>query len=287
MSELSNIVEVGESNFHEQVIGASEQVAVLVDFWADWCAPCKALLPILQKLAEDYGDKLRVAKVNTDVERELASQHGIRSLPTLRLYRDGQLVEELLGAQPEAVLRSVIDPHIVRDSDRLLAEALDLEQAGQRQRALELTGRAYQDDPDNQRLTLEYARLCLEDNQADRAEQLLQALPRELREQPQVQSLQSLVELTRSIADAPPVQQLQDTLQTDPTLSQARFQLAARQTLAGDYDAALENLMELLRRDRAYGEGAARRGLLGLFALLGDEDERVIRYRRQMFALLH
>jgi putative thioredoxin len=287
MSELPNVVEVSESNFPEQVIAASEQVPVLVDFWADWCAPCKMLLPVLLKLAQEYGDKLRIAKINTDVERELAAEHGIRSLPTLRLYRHGQVVEQVLGAQPEAALRTLIDAYIERESDRLLAEALTLAQSGDRDRALELMTQAYRDDPDNPRLPLEYARLCLEANQVDRAEEVLQALPRELREQPQARNLQALVELTRSISGAPPLEELEAALEADPKQPQLRFQLAARQTLAADYDRALENFLELMKQDRDYGEGAAQRGLLAIFALLGDEDERVTRYRRQIFALLH
>ena len=209
MNELTNVVEVNESNFAEQVIVASERVPVLVDFWADWCAPCKMLLPVLLKLAKEYGDQLRLAKVNTDVERGLAAEHGIRSLPTLRLYRHGQVVEEVMGAQPEAALRTLIDAYIERESDRLLAEALTLAQDGDRAAALELMARAYRDDPDNPRLALEYARLCLQGDHAERADELLQALPREIREQPQARSLQALVELTRSISGAPPLAELQ------------------------------------------------------------------------------
>lgn len=287
MSELPNVVEVTESNFQEQVIAASQRVPVLVDFWADWCAPCKMLLPVLLKLAQEYGDQLRLAKVNTDVERGLAAEHGIRSLPTLRLYRHGQVVEEVMGAQPEAALRALLDAHIERESDRLLAEALTLAQNGERAPALELMAQAYRDDPDNPRLPLEYARLCLQADQAERAEELLQALPREIREQPEARSLQALVELTRSISGAPPLQELEATLEADPAQQRARFQLAARQTLVADYDQALENFLTLLKQDSAYGEGAAQRGLLAIFAMLGDEDERVTRYRRQMFALLH
>jgi putative thioredoxin len=287
MSDLPNVVEVNEANFQEQVVAASEQVPVLVDFWADWCAPCKMLLPVLLKLAEEYGKDLRLAKVNTDVERGLAERHGIRSLPTLQLYRHGQMVEQIMGAQPETTLRALIDAYVERESDRLLAEALSYAQAGQRGQALELMSQAYGDDTDNPRLALEYARLCLEDKQPDRAEEILQALPRELREQPEIRGLQVLVDVTRSTSDAPPMEDLQAALGTDPGDSRARYQLAARQTLAASYDAALENLLELLKRDPGYGEGAAQRGLLAVFALLGDDDERVTRYRRQMFALLH
>ncbi|MGD2076153.1 MAG: thioredoxin [Gammaproteobacteria bacterium] len=287
MSDLPNVVEVSEANFQEQVISASEQVPVLVDFWADWCAPCKVLLPILLKLAQEYAGSFRLAKVNTDIERGLAEKHGIRSLPTLQLYRHGQVVEQIMGAQPETTLRALIDAYVERESDRLLAEALTVAEGGDRDRAFALLAEAYRADPDNTRLALEYARFFLENTQPDRAEEVLEALPREVREQPETMGLQVLVQLTRSVADAPAIEALRTTVQREPGHSQARYQLASRQTLAGDYDAALENFLELLKKDPGFGDGAAKRGLLAVFALLGDDDERVTRYRRQMFALLH
>jgi putative thioredoxin len=245
------------------------------------------LLPVLLKLAEEYGGNLRLAKVNTDIERGLAERQGIRSLPTLQLYRHGQVVEQLIGAQPETTLRALIEAYIERESDRRLAEAMALAQSGERSRALELMAEAYRGDPDNSRLALEYARLCLEDKRAERAEEILQALPREVREQPESRGLQVLVDLTRSVADAPAIEELQTTVNAEPRNSRARHQLATRQTLAADYDAALENFAQLLKTDPGYGDGAAQRGLLAVFALLGDDDDRVTRYRRQMFALLH
>jgi putative thioredoxin len=287
MNDRQNVVEVSEANFHEQVVAASEQFPVLVDFWADWCAPCKVLLPVLMKLVQEYAGSFRLAKVNTDVERGLAEKHGIRSLPTLQLYRHGEVVEQVMGAQPEPTLRALIDTYVERESDRLLADAMQVAEEGDRDRAFELLGQAYDSDPDNARLALEYARFCLENAQSERAEEILEALPRELREQPDARGLQVLVQLTRSVADAPPIEDLRAALEKNPAQSRARFQLASRQTLAARYDEALENFLELLKKDPGFGEGAAQRGLLAVFALLGDDDERVIRYRRQMFALLH
>ena len=287
MSELSNVVEITASSFQQDVVEKSNQIPVLVDFWADWCAPCKMQLPVLLNLAEAYPEQLLIAKINTDQERALAEQHGIRSLPTLRLYRYGEVVEEMLGAQSEATLRTLIEAYIERESDRALQQALELQAQGSRQEALGLLARAYVDDPDNPRLTLAYARLCIEENQLDRAEELIQALPREDREAPQAKGLQTLLEFSRSVSDAPTAKELESTLEDNPALSQARYQLAARQVISADYDNALENFMLLLRQDRNYGDGAAQRGLLTVFALLNEDDERIPKYRRQMFALLH
>jgi putative thioredoxin len=287
MSDLPNVNEITEADFQRRVVDRSHEVPVLVDFWADWCAPCKMLLPVLLQLAADYGSQLEIVKINTDQERTLAGQHGIRSLPTLRLYRRGEVVEEVLGAQPESVLRTMIDVYIERESDRLMQQALEFKEQGNRPRALELLETAYREDPDNPRVSLEYVRLCLEEGELDQAQEILEGLPRELREQPDASGLQNLLEFARATATAPPPESLAATLEAEPNQSAPRYQLAALQALAGDYDASLENFLQLLKSDRAYGDGAAQRGLLAIFALLGDEDERVMRYRRQMFALLH
>ena len=287
MSELSNVIEVTESTFQQQVIEKSAEIPVLVDFWADWCAPCKMQLPVLLKLAGEYPDQLQIAKINTEQERALAEQHAIRSLPTLRLYRHGEVVKEVLGAQPEAALRTLIDAYIERESDRRLQQAIELDAQSRRSEALQLLEQAYREDPDNPRLPLKYARLCLDDNQLDRAGEIIQALPRELRETSEATSLQALLEFSRSITDAPSAVELESTLGEDPKQSEPRYQLAARQVLAGDYDNALGNFMLLLKQDRNYRDGAAQRGLLTVFALLDQDDERIPGYRRQMFALLH
>ena len=287
MSEPSNVIAVTESSFQQQVIEKSGEIPVLVDFWADWCAPCKMQLPVLLKLAGEYGDQLRIAKINTDQERALAEQHAIRSLPTLRLYRHGEVVEEVLGAQPEAALRTLIDAYIERESDRTLQRALELAAQDRRSEALQLLEQACKDDPDNPRLPLKYARLCIDDHQLDRAGEIIQALPRELRETSEAASLQALLEFSRSITDAPSAVELESMIGEDPKQSEPRYQLAARQVLAGDYDNALGNFMLLLKQDRNYRDGAAQRGLLTVFALLDQDDERIPGYRRQMFALLH
>jgi putative thioredoxin len=155
------MLELNESNFETEVIQKSFQMPVLIDFWADWCAPCNMLMPVLDKLAADYPGQLQIAKVNTDVERGLAQQHGIRSLPTLHLYRNGELVEEILGAQPESTLKMLVEAYLVRASDETLEQALACAAGGDRTRALQLLEQAWQEDPQNPRVPLELLRLYI------------------------------------------------------------------------------------------------------------------------------
>jgi putative thioredoxin len=245
------------------------------------------LVPVLAKLAADFGDQLQIAKVNTDIERGLAQRHGIRSLPTLHLYRNGEVVEEVLGAQPESTLRSLIEAYVVRASDSTLQEALSLAATGSRAQALQLLERAWREDPGNPRLPLELVRLYIEDGQFDSATSLLQTLPHEIREGDTAKALQLLIEFASTAAAGADADALLKRLDDNPADSEARFQLASRQVVAGDYDAALNNFMELLKRDRSFGDGAAQRGLLTIFSLLGEDDARVGAYRRRMFTLLH
>jgi putative thioredoxin len=281
------MIELNESNFETEVIKKSHQVPVLVDFWADWCAPCKMLVPVLAKLADAFGGQLQIAKVNTDVERGLAQRHGIRSLPTLHLYRNGEVVEEVLGAQPESTLRSLIEGYLVRASDSTLQEALAHAAAGNRAQGLQLLEQAWQEDPENPRLPLELARLYIEDGQFDKATRLLETLPHAVRESDAARALQLLIEFASTAAAGADADTLLRRLGDNPADSEARFQLASRQVVGGDYDAALDNFMELLKRDRGFGDGAAQRGLLTVFSLLGEDDARVGAYRRRMFTLLH
>jgi putative thioredoxin len=286
-TDCVTMIELNESNFETEVVRKSFQMPVLVDFWADWCAPCKMLTPVLEKLADDYPDQLHICKVNTDVERGLAQQHGIRSLPTLHLYRNGEVVEQVLGAQPESTLRALVEDYMVRASDNILQEALAKVAGGDRAKALQLLEQAWEEDPQNPRLPLELAQLYIDDGQLDRASQFLESLPHEVRESDEGKGLRLLLEFAATAAGVSDAQALASRLEADPADSEARYQLAARQIVGGEYDAALENLLALLTRDRGYGDGAAQRGLLAVFSVLGEDDPRVAACRRRMFTLLH
>jgi len=280
------MIEINESNFETEVIGRSHEMPVLVDFWADWCAPCKSLTPVLEKLDSDYQGQLQIAKVNTDEQRYLAEANGIRSLPTLRLYSNGELVEEVMGAQPETVLRELIDAHLVPASNSILQEVQSLAAEGRTEAALKLLEQGMQDDPANPNLPMALARLCMADGQLERASGLLEALPRDQRDSEDGKNLRLLLEFSRVAADADDPDTLSAALQSDPGNASMLYQLGAQQIVNGDYSAALDSFMELLKRDRAYAGNAAQRGLIALFGLLGESDERVGQYRRRMANLL-
>lgn len=138
MAEHPYLYAVTEADFAARVVAASQEVPVLVDFWAGWCAPCRLLLPVLEKLATEYDGKLRVAKVNADEQPVLVQQFGVRSLPTVLVFRHGRVVEQFMGAQPESAIRQIIERHIEKPSDRLRTEAQQALKAGQAAQAVAL-----------------------------------------------------------------------------------------------------------------------------------------------------
>ena len=287
MAESPYIFEVTAENFAQVVLEGSQQTPVLVDYWADWCAPCKSLMPVLAKLADEYRGKFILAKVNTEEQRELAAQFGIRSLPTVKLFQNGQPVDEFMGALPEPEVRAFIDKYIVRESDLLLAQADHLLLQGDAQQAGELINQANTMDPDNPRVRLSYARYKATLGELEDAQQLLEALPVEEREKPEVVSMLARIKFDRASGDAPGIEELEAILEKEPANSEALYQLASHRIMETNYAAALELLLTLMQKDRQYGDDAGRKGMLQIFDILGGEGELVKRYRSRMFNALH
>ena len=287
MADSPYIVTLTAANFDSVVIDGSFDRPVLVDFWADWCAPCRMLMPILAKLVEEYGGKFILAKLNTEEEQALAAQFGIRSLPTVQLFKEGRPVDQFMGALPETQIREFLDRHIARASDGLLAQAQGLMAAGDLDRARGLIQRARKEDPANPRTSLVEVQLTAAQGDVAEAQAQLERLPIELAHDPEVVALRGQLQFAAALAGAPEAAILRARLESDPNDSEARYQLAAQRVVAGDYEAALELLLELMKRDRAYGDDAGRKGMLAVYDLLGGAGDLVTRYRARMMNALY
>lgn len=287
MTDSPYIANVTAAEFESVVIQGSFERPVLVDFWAAWCAPCRQLMPILSRLADEFQGQFFLAKVDTEAEQSLAAGAGIRSLPTVQLYKDGKPVDQFMGALPEGQIREFLGRHISRASDRLLDQARGAMAAGDLSGASALIERAEREDPDNDRVFVARVQLKAAEGDAEAALALLERTPLTLTDDPELAALRGRLAFSAAVADAPPAEQLAATLADDPKNSAARYQLAAHQVLSGDLESALENLLTLLRRDRQYGDDAARKGMLAIFDLLGGSGDLVTRYRAKMLSSLY
>ena len=285
MSEL--IAEATAQTFQREVLDASRSQPVLVDFWADWCGPCKMLAPVLERLATEFDGRARIVKVNTDVQTELAQVHGIRSLPTMRLFRHGRAVDELVGLQPDSAIRAAIERFLERPSDKVRAEAAGLVASGKAEQAVLLLEPVVRDEPDNVDARVELIEALARAGQVDAASEQLQSLPVQAMDAPRLKGIEARLLLARAVAGQPPLNALQKKVEQDPSDLAAACALAAREFEAGRREPALDRWLSVLRKDRSFDDGLARRCLLAALDLMEDEPERVHEYRRKLMALLH
>ncbi len=288
MADVSAQFPVATSEtFQTSVLDASRQGPVLVDFWADWCAPCKALEPLLRQVQADLGEQLRIVKVNADDEASLAAQFGIRGLPTLLLFSEGRPVGQLVGVHPHDHIRALIAPYLVTPAEQLIRTAQDCHAQGDPQRADELLTRAIALEPDNGAALRALIPLRTSAGRLAEARELHGRLLRTDRESGWGVALATLIELAELAVDAPPLELLASRLQEQPGDSRARAAQAARHLQQGERGRAMDALLELLRHDRNYQNELGRRGLLAVFELEGEHSALANDYRRRMAAALH
>ena len=283
-----HVFDATAQNFETEVLQRSLQTAVLVDFWAEWCGPCKTLGPILEKLAGEYGGAFRLAKVDVEAEQELGAAFQIRSIPTVVLVKNGQLVDGFQGALPEGQLREFLKHHgiepgadagIAGDAEEDAPAPIDPQAEVARLRE------AAAAEPDKAELKLDLALALLQTGEADEAERLLDALPANLATDDRTVRARARLGFAALLKDAPPVEQLEAAVAMDGGDLQARHLLGVRHLVAGRSEEGLEEFIEMLRRDRAYADGLPRRALIDAFRVIEDED-LVGRYRRKMSSLL-
>jgi len=286
MSESPYIVEITADNYQQIVIEGSFQAPVLVDFWADWCQPCKSLMPMLAKLVDEYQGKFILAKVNTEQQQELAAQFGIRSIPTVKLFKNGQAVDEFSGALPEDQIRQFLDQHITRESDDTVDQAQQLLLQGDTEAAFALLTQAQADDPANHNISVTLAQTFAAMGDMESAMSVLDKLPEDRQAQEDVSMLRGHLYFDSMGSGIPDQSTLEQRLAGNDDDNEARFQLATHMINGQDYAAALELLLTLMRKDRGYDDDAARKTMLKIFELLG-EDPLVPMYRSKMMSLIY
>jgi len=286
MNATAHIVEIDESNAQQLLIEESMTRPVIVDFWADWCGPCKQLMPILEKLAEEYQGAFLLAKVNADEQQMLAQQLGVRSLPTVMVIKDGQPIDGFSGAQPESAVREMLDKHLPPPQAGAMAEAEQLLADGDIPGALALYRSAWEESGQKLEMTLAYAAALVSVNRLDEAETVLQGV-RLADQDARYEQLMAQIELGREAARSPEVEALEAALAASPDDHATRVKLAVQLSQVSQYREALEHLLTVLRADKDFNNGEVRKVYLDTLATIGKGDPLAAEYQRKLFSLMY
>jgi len=281
---VSHVFDVDQQTFEAEVLQASLTTPILVDFWATWYEPCKTLGPMLEKLAAEFNGAFRLGKVDVDSQQELAGMFGIKSIPTVMLVKDGQVLDGFSGALPEGQLREFLLRHVqpleapAAADDAPVAPEAPAEAVNRLQQAIAA-------EPEKPGLKLDLALALMQNGQIEAAEAELGALPANLATDARAVRLRSELDLARSLKDAPALAQLQERVRANAEDWEAHDQLGVRLLLEGDAAGGLDQFLLILQKARDWNDGQGKKRLLAAFATL-DDAELVGRYRRRMASML-
>ncbi len=279
-----------EATFMQDVVEASKEVPVIVDFWAPWCGPCKTLGPALEQAVEAAGGKVRMVKINIDENQQIAAQLRVQSIPTVYAFVDGQPIDGFQGAVPPSEIAAFVDRVSKEGGDGGLADAIaaaeEMLEAGEAADAAQTFAAIIEADTT---LAAAYAglaraQLALED--IDQAEAVLNGVPAEVSNAPELEAVHAQIELAKQAADAGPVAELRAAVEADADDHQARFDLAVALNAAEDTQGAVDELLELFRRDREWNDGAAKAQLLTIFEALQPQDPVALNGRRKLGSMI-
>jgi len=287
------IKETTTSTFVSDVIEASSEVPVLVDFWAPWCGPCKQLTPMLEKAVKAAGGKVKLVKMNIDTYPEVAGQLGIQSIPAVFAFKDGRPVDGFMGAVSEGELRQFIDRVTAggggggadETQEKLSAAETALEQ-GSINEAATVFAEVLKSDNQNVTALAGLAKCYIKMGDVARAEQMLELVPAAKQNDTAVTSAKAMLDLARKAEEASDTSELEQKVADNPDDLQARFDFALALQASGKREAAMEQLLEIVRRDRTWNDGAARQQLVEFFEAWGPHDPLTVKARQRLSTLL-
>lgn len=281
-----NIVDITLENAQQLLIDESFKRLVVIDFWAEWCGPCKSLMPILEKLATQYNGAFLLAKVNADEQNVIASQFGVRSLPTVMIMKDGQPIDGFTGAQTEIQVREVLEKHLPKPWEQPLAEAQQFIVANDHVSALPLLRKAYDESKHLAAIAFLLAESNIALNRLESAEAILSTI-KTVDQDTHYDQLIAQITLKKQAAKSPELIALEAAYAYDPNNMDTAYQLALQYVQEKIYRPALELLIGILRTNRNYADGQARKALTDLLVALGKGDPLAIEFQRKLFTLLY
>lgn len=284
------IKDSSEATFMQDVIEASNEVPVIVDFWAPWCGPCKQLGPVLEAAVTAAKGRVRMVKINVDENQAIAGQLRVQSIPTVYAFHKGQPADGFQGALPPSEIEAFVTRVADLGGDGGLADAIaaadEMLEAGEAADAAQTFAAILEEDPKNAAAFGGLARAYIAMDDLDQADAVLNGAPAEISAAPELEAVRAQIELARQAADAGPVAELRAAVEANADDHQARFDLAVALSAAGDAQGAVDALLDLFRRDRDWNDGAAKAQLLTIFEALAANDPVALNGRRKLASMI-
>jgi putative thioredoxin len=273
VSELNHVFDGTRENFQQLVVDNSHRGPVLVNYWTPNVGPCLRLWQVLEALSRAYQGRFLLVNVNTDTQKALVRENGITSVPTVKLYHRGAVVESIYGAQSDASLRTIIDKYALRPPDSAIAQAIRHYQEGRGDEALIVLVEAGTREPDNVRVHATAIKLLLREQRYADIERYIGVLPESIRARSDIEVMQVHAKILQLAQEAPPLAELDKRLEMAADDTQAAISRAAVAITQDDYATALERLLQVFRQDRHYSSGLALKAMRVIFSLLGDQHD--------------
>jgi len=280
------VVDIDETNASQLLIEESHNRLVVVDFWAEWCEPCKTLMPILEKIAAEYEGAFLLARVNADDQQMIAQQFGVRSLPTVMLILEGKPVDGFAGAQSESVVRQLLEKHLPPPWESLFLEARSVAESGDSTKAISLYRQVWETSEQAIKVGIEYAQVLVDCMRLDDAENVLETVPK-IDQDASYDQVFAQIKIKREASRSPELEALEEDLEKDPQNNEVKVKLAVQYTGVGQYREALELLIAVLEKDINHDDGATKKMLLDTITSLGKADPLAAEFQRKLFSLLY
>ena len=279
-------VEINEKDFEQDVLERSYNIPVVLDFWAPWCGPCRAIGPMLEKLADEQEGKFVLAKVNVDENPALAQSFQISSIPAVKAVKEGVIANEFLGALPEPAIREFIDGLIPSEADSLAQQGQDLQEQGKDQGAESLFRAALSKDERQPKALLGLARLLAGKDENTDALALIDRIPANSREYDEAQQLAAQIRVKQTGANADDEAAYREKIEADPNDLDSRFELAQILAASTRYEESLAEYLEVVKKDRAFRDEGARKAMLEIFEVVGARSDLADKYRSELAKVL-